>query len=154
MLLKDHIIAHHPICFLPGYPSSKLLFCAVLSTFPWPRLNLLMLLSGTLDFLCLFVFNCCWVTKLWQTLCNPMDFSMPVFPVLHYIPECVQINVRWVNNTIQTSYLSSSPSPPALNIFQNQSFFPMSQLFTSGGQSIGASASASVPPINIQGYFL
>ena len=31
--------------------------------------------------------------------------------------------------------------------------FPMSQLFTSGGQSIGASASASVLPVNIQGLF-
>ena len=33
-------------------------------------------------------------------------------------------------------------------------FFPMSQLFISGGQSIGASASASVLPMNIQGWFL
>ena len=32
--------------------------------------------------------------------------------------------------------------------------FPMSQLFTSDGQSIGASASASVLPMNIQGWFL
>ena len=31
--------------------------------------------------------------------------------------------------------------------------FPMSQFFTSGGQSIGASASASVPPMSIQGWF-
>ena len=31
--------------------------------------------------------------------------------------------------------------------------FPMSQLFTSGGQSIGASASAPVLPMNIQGWF-
>ena len=31
--------------------------------------------------------------------------------------------------------------------------FPMSQLFTSGGQSIGASTSASIPPMNIQGWF-
>ena len=31
--------------------------------------------------------------------------------------------------------------------------FPMSQLFASGGQSIGASASVSVLPVNIQGWF-
>ena len=31
--------------------------------------------------------------------------------------------------------------------------FPKSQVFASGGQSIGASASASVPPMNIQGWF-
>ena len=40
----------------------------------------------------------------------------------------------------------SPPSPPALNLPASGSF-PMSQLFASGGQSIGASASASVVPI-------
>ena len=38
--------------------------------------------------------------------------------------------------------------PPS--IFPNIRSFPMSQLFTSGGQSIGVSASASVLPMNIQ----
>ena len=38
----------------------------------------------------------------------------------------------------------SFPSPPAFNLLQHQGFFPMSQFFASGGQSIGASASASV----------
>ena len=47
----------------------------------------------------------------------------------------------------------SLPSPPAFNLSQHQSFL-MSQLFASGGQNIGASASASVVPTNIQGWFL
>ena len=47
----------------------------------------------------------------------------------------------------------SSPSPPALNLSQNQNFFPISQLFTSGGQSMGLSTSASVLPMNIQDWF-
>ena len=38
-------------------------------------------------------------------------------------------------------------------IFPASGSFPMSQLFTSGGQSIGASASASVPLMNIQDRF-
>ena len=45
---------------------------------------------------------------------------------------------------------------PALFSFCPWSFlgsFPMSQLFTSGGQSTGASASSSVLPMNIQGWF-
>ena len=52
----------------------------------------------------------------------------------------------------------SAPSPPALHLSQYQGLFqwvgsfPMSQVFTSGGQSIGASA--SVLPMNIQGWFL
>ena len=39
------------------------------------------------------------------------------------------------------------------SIFPSIRSFPVSQLFASGGQSIGASASASVLPINIQGWF-
>ena len=39
------------------------------------------------------------------------------------------------------------------SIFPSIGSFPMSQLFPSGGQSIGASASASVLPMNIQGWF-
>ena len=46
-----------------------------------------------------------------------------------------------------TCFSSCLQSFPALGSF------PMSQLFASGGQSIGASASASVPPMNIQGWF-
>ena len=46
---------------------------------------------------------------------------------------------------------SSSPSPPALNSFPASGSFPMSQLFTSGGQSIGVSASTSVLPMKHSG---
>ena len=45
-----------------------------------------------------------------------------------------------------------SPSP-VFNLSQHQGSFPVSQFFTSGCQSIGASASASVLPMNIQGWF-
>ena len=45
-------------------------------------------------------------------------------------------------------------SPPALNLSQNQDSFPVSQLFASGSQNIGASASASILPMNIQCWFL
>ena len=48
--------------------------------------------------------------------------------------------------------LCRPPSPPAFNISQQQSFL-MGQLFTSGGQRIGTSASASVLPTNIQDWF-
>ena len=55
-----------------------------------------------------------------------------------------------VSDTIQPSHPLSSPFPPALNLSQHQDFFPMSQLSTSGGQNIGASALASVLPMNVQ----
>ena len=51
----------------------------------------------------------------------------------------------WCHPTI-LSFLS--PSPPSFNLFQHQGFFPVSQFFTSGGQSIRASASGSVLPMN------
>ena len=41
-----------------------------------------------------------------------------------------------------------------LQPFRESGYFPMSQLFTAGGKSIGTSASASVLPMNIQGWFL
>ena len=76
---------------------------------------------------------------------------MPGFPVHHQLPELDQIHVRRVSDAIQTSHPLSSPSPPAFNLSQPGSF-PMSQFFTSGGQNIGASASApsSVLLMNIQ----
>ena len=82
-------------------------------------------------------------------LCDPMDCNTPGFPVLHYLPEFAQTHVHQVSDAIQPSHPLSSPSPPALNLTQHQSF-PMSQFFASGGHSIGVSASASVLPMNIQ----
>ena len=61
---------------------------------------------------------------------------------------------------ILSNYLTlSPPSTPALNISQHQGLFqwvesfPVSWLFASGSQSNGASASTSVLPVNIQGWF-
>jgi len=44
---------------------------------------------------------CCSVTKLWLTLCNPMDCSMSGFPVRHHLPELAQTHVHWIIDTIQ-----------------------------------------------------
>ena len=59
---------------------------------------------------------------------------------------------------IQYCYLTISTSvthfSSCLQSFPASGPFPMSQLFASGGQSIGASATASVLPMNIQGLFL
>ena len=93
---------------------------------------------------------CCSVAKSCLTLCDPTDCSMPVSPILHYLQEFAQTHVHGIDDVIQPIHSLSPPSPPALNLPQHQSF-PVSRLFTSGGQSIGASASASVLPMNIQG---
>ena len=57
---------------------------------------------------------------------------------------------QWCHPTISSSAITFSS---CLLSFPASGSFPMSQLFTSGGLSIGASASASVLPMNIQGWF-
>ena len=97
------------------------------------------ILLYTLDSLChwplflilFFTFSCCCSVIQWcLTLWNSMDCSMPGFPVFYYLPKFAEIPVHWVDDAI-------------------------SQLFTSGGQSIGAwaLASASVFSMNIQSWF-
>ena len=74
-----------------------------------------------------------------------MNCSTLGLPVHHQLPEPTQTHVHWVSDAIQPSHPLSFPSPPALNLSQHQGL-QMSQLFTSGGQSIGVSASTSVLP--------
>ena len=51
-----------------------------------------------------------------------MDCSTPGLPVHHQLPEFTQTHVHQVNDVIQPSHPLSSPSPPALNLSQNQVF--------------------------------
>ena len=57
------------------------------------------------------------------TLCDPMDCSMPGFPVHYQLPELAQTHAHWVGDAIQPSHPLSSPSPPALNLSQHQGLF-------------------------------
>ena len=57
------------------------------------------------------------------TLCDPMDCSMPGFPVLHYFPVFAQTHVHRVSDAIQPSHPLSFPSPPAFNLSQHQGLF-------------------------------
>ena len=56
----------------------------------------------------------------------------------------------WCHPTISSSAIPFSSCPLSLPASGS---FPVSQLFTSGGQSTGVSASASVLPMNIQDWF-
>ena len=58
--------------------------------------------------------------------------------------------IRWYHPTILSSVIASSS---CILYFPASGYFPMSQFFPSGGQTIGASASASVLPLNTQGWF-
>jgi len=81
-----------------------------------------------------------------------MDCSTPSFPVLYHLPECAQTHVHQVGDAIQPSHPLSPPSPPAFK-FPSIRVFLMSQLFASGDQSTGVSASASVLPMNTQDWY-
>ena len=86
------------------------------------------------------------------TLCNPMDCSTLGLPVHHQFLEPAQTYVHQVGDPIQPAH----PWSPLLrlpSIFPKSGSFSMSQIFTSGGQTIGASALASVLPKNIQDLF-
>ena len=69
---------------------------------------------------------CCSVA---QSLCDPMDYSTPGFPILHYLPEFAQTHVHRVGDASQPSHPLSSPSPPALHLSQHQSLFLVSNKY-------------------------
>ena len=94
---------------------------------------------------------CCSVTKLCLTLWPHELCSMPGFPVLHYLPELAQTHVHWVGDAIQPFYPLSFPFSSHPQSFPASGSFPMNQLFTSGDQTVGSSA--SVLPMSIQGWF-
>ena len=94
------------------------------------------------------------VTQSCLTLCNPLDWMKHAkFPCPSPTPRVCSNSFpssRWCHPTI------SSPDIPfssCLQSFPESGSFPMSQLLESGGQSIRASASASVLPMNIQVWF-
>ena len=62
------------------------------------------------------------VAQLCLTLCDPMDCSMPGFPVHHQLPALAQTHVPRAGDAIQPSPLSS-PSPPAFSLSQRQDLF-------------------------------
>ena len=87
--------------------------------------------------------------------------SVSVTPWTAALPASLSFTVSWSLFkliSIESLMLSSSSSAAlfssCLQSFPASGSFPMSQLFASGGQSIGTSTSASVLPVNIQGWFL
>ena len=86
--------------------------------------------------------NCVW-------LCDPMNCSMPGFPVLHCLPEFAQTHV--LESVMLSNHLIlCHPLLLLPNLSQHQSLF---QWVGSLHQVAKASASAPVLPMNIQGWF-
>ena len=88
-----------------------------------------------------------------QLFVNPWTSSMLGFPVLHCSPRVCSDSYPlswWCHPTISSSVAPFSSCPQS---FPASRFLRMSWLFALGGESIAASASASVLPLNIQNWF-
>ena len=77
--------------------------------------------------------RCCLVTKLYPTLCDPTDCSMPGFPILYYLLKFAQIRVHWVGD------LTISPSAAFFSFFT-------SIYFTYGNVYVSVLLSQFAPP--------
>ena len=97
---------------------------------------------------------CCLVAKLCPSLCDSLECSTLDTSLLHYFLEdkVAQIHVYWADDAILPSHRLPPPSF-CLQSFPATESFPMSWFFSSGEWSIGASASAAVFLLNIQGWF-
>ena len=82
-------------------------------------------------------------------LSDPTDCGTPGLPVHHQLPEFTQTHpsIWWWRPTISSSVI---PFSSCLQSFPASGSFQMSQLFMSGGQTTGVSASTSVLPMNAQ----
>ena len=88
-----------------------------------------------------------------SVLCDPKDCSTPGIIVLHHQPKACSNSCplsQWCHPTISSSVF---PFSSCLQSFPASGAFPVIQFFPSNGQIIGASASASVLPINTQDWF-
>ena len=94
-----------------------------------------------------------------QFSCSVMSDSLQPHEPQHSRPPCPSPTPRvysnpcplcqWCHPTISSSVIPFSSSPQSFTAWGS---FQMSQLCTSGAQSIGVSASASVPPLNTQDW--
>ena len=95
---------------------------------------------------------CCSAAKSWSTLCNPMNCSMPGSSFLHYPPEFAQ--TQSIESVVPSNRLILY-----CRVLLHPLIFPRTMVFSnklalwSSGQSIGASASAAVLPMNTQNWF-
>ena len=113
-----------------------------------------------------FTTSTTWEVQIWfqfhsvQFSCSVVSNSLRSHRLQHTRPPCpsptpgVYSNScplsRWCHPTISSSVI---PFSSCLQSFPASGSFQMSQIFTSGGQSIGVSASASVLPMKIQDWF-
>ena len=107
--------------------------------------------------ICLLIYSvflcCCSLTQSCLTLCNPVELQHARLPCPSLSPWVCSNSCPlgwWCHPTISLSVAPFSSCPQS---FTASGSFPTSRLFASSGQSIEASASASVLSVNNQSWF-
>ena len=135
-------------------------------------LTIILVFSGSLSFLVWSLLNIddCWWSGGWllkdgispvqfsnsviSNLCDSMDYSMPGFPVLHYLLKFAQTHVCYkVSDAIQPSHLLSSPSLPAFNLSQHHGLFKWISSSHQVAKVLEFQLQPSVLLMNIQEWF-
>ena len=100
-----------------------------------------------------------WVASV-QFSCSVMSDSLQPHGLQHAMPPCPSPTPRVHSDSRPSSQWCHPTISPFVVLFSSRlqffwalGFFPVNQFFTSGGQSIGVSASASVLPMNTQDWF-
>ena len=93
-----------------------------------------------------------WQKHICPTICDPTDCSTPGLPVHCQLLEFYSNSCPLSWRCHPTILPSTVPFSSCLQSFPASGSFPMSQLFASGGQSIGVSASISALPMNTQDW--
>ena len=132
------------LTFKENTPGSILVHSALVLS--WPLSGRRSALSYVQEGFCYSVIQLC------PTLCNRIDHSMPGLSVPHHLPELAQTHVHWVDDAIQQSLPLSPSSSSALSLSQHQGLFWGLAVHRRWPQYWSFS-SASVPPMNIQGWF-
>ena len=57
------------------------------------------------------------------TLCNPMDYIMPGYPIPHHLLKFAQVHIYCIGDAIQPSHSLRPCSPSALSLYQHQGLF-------------------------------
>ena len=95
---------------------------------------------------------CCSVAQSCPTLCGPVDYTCQAS--LYFTISWSLLKLMSIGSVMPSNHLiADAPFLSCPQSFSESGAFPMNWLFTSGGQGIGASASASVLPMNIQDRF-
>ena len=97
--------------------------------------------------------NCSWQHLIFDILCQFSSVAQSCLTCPSPTPRACSNSCplsQWCHPTISSSVI---PFSSRLQSFPASGSFPMSQFFTSGGQRIAVSASASVLPVNTQGWF-